>query len=159
MDSFKLREEDGKLKERLFGAQCRKSSPTTETMKIVQSHTHKFLAKIMGKASSMDSLSSNKTNGNAREDMKNAKHLSLSVNEIFRQDMLGFNRKLQIFNQKQFLLQTDLTARHHHRGPHHRIDSPPILDRKHSSEHVVRNRTTCPWRVWPETRVYAWKYL
>lgn len=84
MDSFKLREEDGKLKERLFGVQCRKSSPTTETMKTVQSHTHKFLAKIMGKATSMDSLSSNKTNGNARDDMKNAKHLSLSVNEIFR---------------------------------------------------------------------------
>lgn len=83
-DAFKLREDDGKLRERLFGAQCKKVSQSTESTKTVQSHTHKFLARIMGKASSMDSLSSNKKDNSANEDMISGKQLSLSVNEIFR---------------------------------------------------------------------------
>lgn len=85
MDSFKLREEDGKLRERLFGAQCRKSHPAEHMKTTVQSHTHKFLAKIMGKATSMDSLSSSAKSQNVpTNEMITNKHLSLSANEIFR---------------------------------------------------------------------------
>lgn len=82
-DAFKLRENEGKLRERLFGAQCRKTVQNSETFKAVQSHTHKFLAKIMGKATSLDSLNKPPTNvkGNREE---TTKQLSLSVNEIFR---------------------------------------------------------------------------
>lgn len=83
MDSFKLREEDGKVRERLFGAQCRKSNQPENMKATVQSHTHKFLAKIMGKSTSMDSLNSNKIQNQPTE-MANIKHLSLSANEIFR---------------------------------------------------------------------------
>lgn len=82
-DTFKLREEDGKIREKLFGAQCRKPS-NVENMKTVQSHTHKFLAKIMGKASSLDNLSSKKDQHLPRGEMANSKQLSVSVNEIFR---------------------------------------------------------------------------
>lgn len=79
-DAFRLKEEDGKLKDRLFGAQCRRK--LAENTKIVQSHTHKFLARIMGKATSLDNLSSKK---DANTDaMTKGKQLSLSANEIFR---------------------------------------------------------------------------
>lgn len=81
MDTFKLREDEGKLRERLFGVKCRKTTSNFETLKAVQSHTHKFLAKIMGKATSLDSL--NKASPNMNRD-ENTKQLSLSVNEIFR---------------------------------------------------------------------------
>lgn len=83
----------GRLREQLFGAQCRKRTPAVENMKAVQSHTHKFLARIMGKATSLDGL--NRTAGTSTiattarggERMERdevTKQLSLSVNEIFR---------------------------------------------------------------------------
>lgn len=54
-------------------------------MKAVQSHTHKFLAKIMGKASSLDSLNKSHVGTNSvREEINKNKQLSLSVHEIFR---------------------------------------------------------------------------
>lgn len=84
-ETFKLREDDGKLRERLFGARCRKSETANiENTKSFQSHTHKFLAKIMGKASSLDNLSSNSKKNTHRKSMVQGKQLSLSVNEIFR---------------------------------------------------------------------------
>lgn len=84
-ETFKLREDEGKLRERLFGAKCRKS-PTVnaENTKSFQSHTHKFLAKIMGKSSSMDNLSSNNKKEGQTKTISQGKQLSLSVNEIFR---------------------------------------------------------------------------
>lgn len=82
-DAFKVRDDEGKLREQLFGAQCRKAAPAMENMKAVQSHTHKFLAKIMGKATSLDGL--NKASAAAeRSREETTKQLSLSVNEIFR---------------------------------------------------------------------------
>lgn len=84
-ETFKLREDDGKLRERLFGAKCRKSqTANTENTKSFQSHTHKFLAKIMGKASSLDNLSCNNKRETHNKAMTQSKQLSLSVNEIFR---------------------------------------------------------------------------
>lgn len=84
-ETFKLREDDGKLRERLFGARCRKAAAVNvENTKSFQSHTHKFLAKIMGKASSLDNLSSNNKKEGQNKAMSESKQLSLSVNEIFR---------------------------------------------------------------------------
>ncbi|XP_037028688.1 uncharacterized protein LOC119068928 [Bradysia coprophila] len=85
-EAFKLREDDGKLRERLFGVKCRKSPITTnvDNAKSFQSHTHKFLAKIMGKSSSLDNLSSSNKKEVQNQPMSESKQLSLSVNEIFR---------------------------------------------------------------------------
>lgn len=90
-EAFNLTEgNDGKLRERLFGAKCvRKPSFRSEgnlpAGKQIHSHTHKFLAKIMGKSSSVDNLSkkqqpipSGELNG------LKGKSLSLSSSEIFK---------------------------------------------------------------------------
>lgn len=81
---------DGKLRERIFGPKCKRPVTVTAENEIIKkpvhSHTHKFLAKIMGKATSVDNLSSRK-NGDAATDFNNAlnkKSLSLSSSEIFR---------------------------------------------------------------------------
>nr|XP_029722762.1 uncharacterized protein LOC109397270 [Aedes albopictus] len=92
-EAFNLTEgNDGKLRERLFGAKCiRKPSFRSEgnlpAGKQIHSHTHKFLAKIMGKSSSVDNLSkkqqpipSGELNG------LKGKSLSLSSSEIFKRD-------------------------------------------------------------------------
>lgn len=96
-ETFRVRageEGDAKLREQLFGPECqRKVVPAVENMKAVQSHTHKFLAKIMGKAASLDGLNRGGGAGRAaagregREERtreETAKQLSLSVNEMFR---------------------------------------------------------------------------
>uniref|UniRef100_A0A182NGB3 PDZ domain-containing protein n=1 Tax=Anopheles dirus TaxID=7168 RepID=A0A182NGB3_9DIPT len=111
-EAFNVREgTDGKLRERLFGARCtrqpkrgsscdRKKSPYGSDSLLVpsgrpiHSHTHKFLARIMGKASSVDNLS--KHHGNHHHSQppdvvgdlqaSKAKSLSLSSSEIFKRD-------------------------------------------------------------------------
>uniref|UniRef100_A0A182T232 E3 ubiquitin-protein ligase Sina-like RING finger domain-containing protein n=1 Tax=Anopheles maculatus TaxID=74869 RepID=A0A182T232_9DIPT len=109
-EAFNLREgTDGKLRERLFGARCtrqpkratscdRKKSPygsdshLVPTGRPIHSHTHKFLARIMGKASSVDNLSKHHGHHTQPPDVvgdlqgSKAKSLSLSTSEIFRRD-------------------------------------------------------------------------
>jgi hypothetical protein len=88
MDAFNLRESaDGKLRERLFGPKCSKDRKTIEDTdsKPTHSHAHKFLARIMGKSTSVDNLASNKKNGSTLSlNMAKNKSLSLSSSEIFR---------------------------------------------------------------------------
>ncbi|XP_053659262.1 uncharacterized protein LOC128708313 [Anopheles marshallii] len=109
-EAFNLREgTDGKLRERLFGARCtrqpkratscdRKKSPygsdshLVATGRPIHSHTHKFLARIMGKASSVDNLSKHHSQNSQPPDVvgdlqgSKAKSLSLSSSEIFKRD-------------------------------------------------------------------------
>uniref|UniRef100_A0A8W7PU17 PDZ domain-containing protein n=1 Tax=Anopheles coluzzii TaxID=1518534 RepID=A0A8W7PU17_ANOCL len=111
-EAFNLREgADGKLRERLFGARCtrqpkrasscdRKKSPYGSDSHLVpsgrpiHSHTHKFLARIMGKASSVDNLSKHGGGGQHMQppdvvgDLQGSKgkSLSLSTSEIFKRD-------------------------------------------------------------------------
>ncbi|XP_049279755.1 uncharacterized protein LOC125762062 [Anopheles funestus] len=109
-EAFNLREgTDGKLRERLFGARCtrqpkratscdRKKSPYGSDSHLgsmgrpIHSHTHKFLARIMGKASSVDNLSKHHSPHTLPPDVvgdlqgSKAKSLSLSSSEIFKRD-------------------------------------------------------------------------
>uniref|UniRef100_A0A182XVG5 Uncharacterized protein n=1 Tax=Anopheles stephensi TaxID=30069 RepID=A0A182XVG5_ANOST len=109
-EAFNLREgTDGKLRERLFGARCtrqpkratscdRKKSPygsdshLVPTGRPIHSHTHKFLARIMGKASSVDNLSKHHGQHAQPPDVvgdlqaSKGKSLSLSSSEIFKRD-------------------------------------------------------------------------
>ncbi|XP_053698322.1 uncharacterized protein LOC128745309 [Sabethes cyaneus] len=95
-ESFNLTEgNDGKLRERLFGAKCarkKQRSPFNSeghlpAGKPIHSHTHKFLARIMGKSSSVDNLSKN-SNCDQHDELQGlkTKSLSLSSSEIFRRD-------------------------------------------------------------------------
>ncbi|XP_058812670.1 uncharacterized protein LOC131677100 isoform X1 [Topomyia yanbarensis] len=95
-ESFNLAEgNDGKLRERLFGAKCARKKPRSPfnseghlpAGKQIHSHTHKFLARIMGKSSSVDNLSKNQLceQGEELQGLK-VKSLSLSSSEIFRRD-------------------------------------------------------------------------
>uniref|UniRef100_A0AAG5CSM6 PDZ domain-containing protein n=1 Tax=Anopheles atroparvus TaxID=41427 RepID=A0AAG5CSM6_ANOAO len=100
-EAFKLREgSDGRLRERLFGARCPrpvKKSPYNSDSHLVasgrpiHSHTHKFLARIMGKASSVDNLSKHHHQLSPDADVgdlqgSKGKSLSLSSSEIFKRD-------------------------------------------------------------------------
>uniref|UniRef100_A0A182PUE3 PDZ domain-containing protein n=1 Tax=Anopheles epiroticus TaxID=199890 RepID=A0A182PUE3_9DIPT len=114
-EAFNLREgTDGKLRERLFGARCspqpskrdsscdRKKSPYGSDSHLVSSgrpihsHTHKFLARIMGKASSVDNLSKHHHDRHHHTSQppdvvgdlqgSKGKSLSLSTSEIFKRD-------------------------------------------------------------------------
>lgn len=103
----------GRLREQLFGAQCRKRAPAVENMKAVQSHTHKFLARIMGKATSLDGLNRTATGTSSgtsatvstamgtdrieRDEV--TKQLSLSVNEIFRLVCRDASNRIIILNR------------------------------------------------------------
>lgn len=84
MDAFSLRNTQGKLRERLFGAK-RKPSISRSLSDVnkhtrIQSPANKFLAKIMGKASSLDNLSFKKDPSHGLEvnDIVEAKSLSSS---------------------------------------------------------------------------------
>ncbi|XP_053673809.1 uncharacterized protein LOC128724066 [Anopheles nili] len=110
-EAFNLREgSDGRLRERLFGARCtrtpsarggaageRRKSPygsdshLSGTGRPLHSHTHKFLARIMGKASSVDNLSKHAQHQQPPDvvgDLQSSKgkSLSLSSSEIFKRD-------------------------------------------------------------------------
>ncbi|KFB42626.1 AGAP002322-PA-like protein [Anopheles sinensis] len=100
-EAFNLREgSDGRLRERLFGARCPrpvKKSPYNSDSHLVasgrpiHSHTHKFLARIMGKASSVDNLSKHHQQLSPDADVgdlqgSKGKSLSLSSSEIFKRD-------------------------------------------------------------------------
>lgn len=64
LETFNLQDgPNGKIREKIFGAKTckqKQQQSTTATTQKVNSHTQKFLAKIMGKASSMESLSHRK---------------------------------------------------------------------------------------------------
>ncbi|XP_055588392.1 uncharacterized protein LOC129740674 [Uranotaenia lowii] len=95
-EAFNLTEGgDGKLRERLFGAKCTRTrnrcSPFNSeghlsAGKPIHSHTHKFLAKIMGKSTSVDNLNRRQPCEVVQGDLQGskAKSLSLSSSEIFR---------------------------------------------------------------------------
>lgn len=83
--AFKLCENESKLREKLFGPKCKRAkkiSGDNLERKPSKSHTHTFLAKIMGKSSSVDNLSSK----HSRKDdgIMLTKSLSLSSSEIFQ---------------------------------------------------------------------------
>lgn len=93
-EAFNLTEgNDGKLREKLFGAKCTRKNRCgaldcevpLPAPKPIHSHTHKFLARIMGKSSSVDNLS-RKQVCDMGEDLQGlkAKSLSLSSSEIFK---------------------------------------------------------------------------
>lgn len=93
LDTFNLRDgPQGKIREKIFGAKACRSDSThkdesTGSSHKPHSHTQKFLAKIMGKASSMDSLSPRKDLTRIDEEggmkAKN-KLMSQSTSDIFR---------------------------------------------------------------------------
>ncbi|ETN64835.1 hypothetical protein AND_003412 [Anopheles darlingi] len=108
-EAFNLREgSDGRLRERLFGARCprpvpsndRKKSPYNSESQLtaangtgagrpIHSHTHKFLARIMGKSSSVENLSKTlHPPPDVVGDLQasKGKSLSLSSSEIFKRD-------------------------------------------------------------------------
>ncbi|KAL1376898.1 hypothetical protein pipiens_004281 [Culex pipiens pipiens] len=99
-EAFQLSEGgDGKLRERLFGAKCNRKSRAGGSPfnsegnlpsggKPLHSHTHKFLAKIMGKASSVGNLSKAACGDSCGGDLQTlkGKSLSLSSSEIFNRD-------------------------------------------------------------------------
>lgn len=92
LDTFNLRDgPQGKIREKIFGAKaCRSESKhkdeSTASSQKPHSHTQKFLAKIMGKASSMDSLSPRKDLTRIDEEggMVKNKLMSQSTSDIFR---------------------------------------------------------------------------
>ncbi|XP_055615926.1 uncharacterized protein LOC129762014 [Toxorhynchites rutilus septentrionalis] len=95
-EAFNLTEgNDGKLREKLFGAKCARKNRCgaldcevqAPAAKQIHSHTHKFLARIMGKASSVDNLSRKQVcdMGDDLQGLK-GKSLSLSSSEIFKRD-------------------------------------------------------------------------
>lgn len=92
-EAFQLNLNDGKLREKLFGAKCkrvRKMVPT-EIDKPMKSHTHTFLAKLLGKSTSVDNIMSKKEDEKIRltyqsTNMDKRKSISLSTSEIFCPD-------------------------------------------------------------------------
>ncbi|XP_058059883.1 uncharacterized protein LOC131210625 [Anopheles bellator] len=105
-EAFNLSEgSDGRLRERLFGARCSRRAPppagtkrspfnsdgqlTAVSGRPIHSHTHKFLARIMGKASSVDNLTKPQPPPpDVVGDLQTAKgkSLSLSSSDIFKRD-------------------------------------------------------------------------
>lgn len=93
--SFNLSDDDGKVRERLFGAKCMKKEKgkinEMNDVKPIKSHTHSLLAKLMGKASSVDNLTSANKNKEVHLGVNNSTNmikakslsLSLSASEIF----------------------------------------------------------------------------
>lgn len=85
--AFQLSEDESKLREKLFGPACKRAKRMNgnSERKPSKTHTHTFLARIMGnKSSSVDNLSSkniHKENG-----ILKMKSLSLSSSEIFHDD-------------------------------------------------------------------------
>lgn len=91
LETFNLQGSQGKIRERIFGARTCKSEerPTknesnTATLNKPHSHTQKFLAKIMGKASSMESLRKDLQRIDEEGGMVKAKTMSQSTSDIFR---------------------------------------------------------------------------
>jgi hypothetical protein len=93
IETFNLQDgPQGKIRERIFGAKTCKSQPvlmaTTAVMTPkVNSHTQKFLAKILGKSSSMEALSQQKEatkKSSESSGMIRNKILSQSANNICR---------------------------------------------------------------------------
>lgn len=84
--AFKLCDNESKLREKLFGPKCKRAKKIDGNYerKPSKSHTHTFLAKIMGKSSSVDNLSSKHSRND--EGMLKIKSLSLSSSEIFQSD-------------------------------------------------------------------------
>ncbi|XP_059621152.1 uncharacterized protein LOC132264841 [Phlebotomus argentipes] len=85
-DAFNLHDEvDGKLREKLFGVKSVKVPfmRTNSHQKPTQSATQKLLAKLMGKATSLDNLSSGRLLLPLTENPVNLKTKSLSHSEIF----------------------------------------------------------------------------
>lgn len=76
------------MREKLFGPRKTKKSQEQTKLQTV-SHTHKFLAKIMGKSCSVENLSNRKMEENkilslSNEDFTEIKSKSQSTTEIFR---------------------------------------------------------------------------
>lgn len=92
-DAFNLREEQGKLREKLFGANYKKPKELKNSIehfeKPSKSYTLSFLSKIMGKAASVDNLSNQAKENSITVDSNilKTKSLSLSTNEIYRPDI------------------------------------------------------------------------
>lgn len=93
LETFNLQDgPQGKIRERIFGAKACKQEPkqpkdeSSVTSNKLNSHTQKFLAKIMGKASSMDSLSPRKDLTRIDEEggIVKTKMMSQSTNDISR---------------------------------------------------------------------------
>ncbi|XP_055677810.1 uncharacterized protein LOC129786669 isoform X1 [Lutzomyia longipalpis] len=89
-DAFNLHDEmDGKLREKLFGAKAVRATSFIRTnngsnnKSSSQSPTQKLLAKLMGKATSLDNLSSTRHLTPLAEDNVNLKTKSFSSSEIF----------------------------------------------------------------------------
>lgn len=99
IDTFNLREEADETRavriQKIFKTNKKENVPD---IKITHSHTNKFLAKIIGKSSSVDNLTSNKflsPNLCMDENYFNSSHLktkSLSTNEIFQSASPGVSR-------------------------------------------------------------------
>ncbi|XP_023309876.1 uncharacterized protein LOC108916208 [Anoplophora glabripennis] len=99
IDTFNLREEADETRaakiQKIFKSNKKGNVPD---IKITHSHTNKFLAKIIGKSSSVDNLTSNKflsPNISTDENYFNSSHLktkSLSTNEIFQSASPGVSR-------------------------------------------------------------------
>lgn len=91
LETFKLQDgPQGKIRERIFGAKACRADEKPKDESIVtshkpHSHTQKFLAKIMGKASSMESLSPTKQEPK-QSGMARHKPMSQSTSDIFRYD-------------------------------------------------------------------------
>lgn len=91
IDTFNLREEADETRaakiQKIFKSN---KKPNVPDIKVTHSHTNKFLAKIIGKSSSVDNLTCNKflsPNITTDENYFNSSHLktkSLSTNEIFQ---------------------------------------------------------------------------
>uniref|UniRef100_A0A1B0GQS0 Uncharacterized protein n=1 Tax=Phlebotomus papatasi TaxID=29031 RepID=A0A1B0GQS0_PHLPP len=87
-DAFNLQEADGKLREKLFGMKNSKVTflrINSHQNKTSQSPTQKLLAKLMGKATSLDNLTTSKHLSPLAEDVINLKTKSFSSSEIFIQ--------------------------------------------------------------------------
>ncbi len=87
IDTFDLKNnQHGKIRERIFGARtCKTPQKTLTNTPKVNSHTQKFLAKIMGKSSSMETLSKDlKKIDETQSGMIRSKVLSQSASNICR---------------------------------------------------------------------------
>lgn len=86
IETFNLQDNpNGKIRERIFGARTCKAQPVVMNTPKVNSHTQKFLAKIMGKSSSMEALSKDlKKIDETPSGMIRNKVLSQSANNICR---------------------------------------------------------------------------
>lgn len=86
LETFNLQSgPQGKIRERIFGAKaCRQDERSRDESSVTShkphSHTQKFLAKIMGKASSMESLKRIDGDGG----LVKRKMMSQSTSDIFR---------------------------------------------------------------------------